>query len=92
MARPHHLARRRGALYALPPRRRGRAAQGRRPGRGQEGDPGHLPALARDVQDRRVRLREARAPLPRARLPQFRSPAGPHRRPSRGGEVGRALL
>ena len=40
MARPHHLARRRRAFHALPPRRCRSAAEGRRPGaRGQEGHP-----------------------------------------------------
>ena len=88
-----HLARRRGALDALPPRRRRGAAQAGRPGAGgQEGHEGHLPPLARDVQDHRVRLGQARASLPRARLPQFGRPPGPHRRAARGGEGGRALL
>ena len=86
MARPHHLARRRGALHALPPRRCRGAAQDRRPrAGGQEGHQGHLPALARDVQDHRVRFRQARASLPRARLPQFGRAADPDRRAPRGG-------
>ena len=46
MARSDHLARRRGAFHALPPRRRRRAAQGRRPRPEQEGHPGHLPAVS----------------------------------------------
>ena len=67
--------------------------EGRRPGAGgEEGDQGHLPAFVRDVQDRRIRFRHARAPLPRARLPQFGRPPDPHRRPARGAEGGRALL
>ena len=92
-ARPHHLARRQGASHALPPRRRRSAAQGgRRRAAGQEGDQGHLPALPRDVQDHRVRFRHARAPLPRARLPQFGRSPDPDRRPARGEEGGRASL
>ena len=83
MARPDHLARRRGALHALPPRRRRGAAEGRRQDRGQEGHPGHLPAQPRDVQDHRVRLRAARAPLPRARLPQLGRAPDPRRRAPR---------
>ena len=86
MARPDHLARRRRALHALPPRRCRGAAQGRRQDRGQEGHPGHLPAEPRDLQDHRVRLRAARASLPRARLPQFGRAAGPGRcAPRRAG-------
>ena len=53
-------------------RRCGRAAQGRRRrAGGQEGHARHLPALARHLQDHRVRFREARASLSRARLPQL---------------------
>ena len=89
MARPHHLARRRRAFHALPPRRCRSAAQGRRPGaRGQEGHPRHLPAQPRHLQDHRVRFRAARAPLPRARLPQLGRPPDPRRRAPRG--AGRA--
>ena len=59
--------------------------EGRRPGaRGQEGHPGHLPAQPRDVQDHRIRFRPARAPLPRARLPQFGRAPDPRRRAPRG--------
>ena len=39
--------------------------------RGQEGHPGDFPAEPRDVQDRRLRLRTARAPLPRAGIPEL---------------------
>ena len=81
MARPHHLARRRRAFHALPPRRCRSAAEDRRPGaRGQEGDQGHLPAQPRDVQDHRVRFRAARASLSRARLFEFRRSPDPRRR------------
>ena len=46
--------------------------------------PGHL-------QDHRVRLRQARAPLPRARLPQFGRAAVPDRRAPRGAARRRAV-
>ena len=71
MARPHHLARRRRALHALRLWRCGCPAEGRRHGRRPQGHQGHLPALVRDVQGHRLRLRAARAPLSRARLPQY---------------------
>ncbi len=41
---------------------------------------GDLPAVARDVQDHRIRFRAARAPLSRARLPQLGRAPAPHRR------------
>ncbi len=47
---------------------------------GKKGTKRHLPAVAGDLQDHRIRLRQARASLPRARLPQFGRAADPHRR------------
>ena len=67
------------------PRRCRSAAEGRRPrARGQEGHARHLPAQSRHVQDHRVRLRQARASLPRARLPQFGRAPDPRRCAARG--------
>ena len=72
-ARPAHLARRQGALHALPPRRaRRRPGGGRRRAGGQARHRGHLPALDRDLHQDRVRLRHAGAPAARARLPELR--------------------
>ena len=45
-----------------------------------------------DVQDHRIRLREARASLSRAGVPQFGRPPVPARRAARGGRGDRALL
>ena len=65
-------------------RRCGRAAQGRRPGARRARRARASPSCPSpdDVQDHRIRLREARASLPRARLPQFGRAAVP--RPMRG--------
>ena len=54
--------------------------------------PGSPSCLARHLQDHRVRLRAARAPLPRARLPQLGRPHGAGRRAPRGAGRARALL
>ena len=92
LPRPYHLAGRRGKLHAVPPRRRGRAAQGGRPVRGQEGHARHLHAVRRDLQDHRVRFRQARASLSRTRLPQFGRAAVPDRRAPCRAARGRAVL
>ena len=59
------------------PRRRGRAAEGRRAGAGRRRQAearhrGDVPPVARDLHHGRVRLRDDRASAARARLPQFR--------------------
>jgi hypothetical protein len=70
------------ALDALRAWRRGRAAHRQRPrARGQEGHARHLPRVDRHVQEcHRIRFREARASLPRARLPELGRPHQARRR------------
>ena len=57
----------------------------------QEGHARDLPRQPRHLQDHRIRFREARAPLPRARLPQFGRAPVPARRAARGDQGGRAV-
>ena len=94
MARAHHLARRRGALDALPPRRRRGAAQGRRRRAGrQEGHAGS-PSCPRPTRSRSPSSISTRSSTASASSPS--STRGVRlildRRAARGGEERRALL
>ena len=82
-----HLARRQDPRDELHRRRARRAAEGRSAtADGPDRHRGHLPALAGDLHHDRVRLRHARAPAARARLPEFRREDRAHRPPRRRAE------
>ncbi len=59
---------------------------------GPEGHPRHLPAVARHLQDHRVRLRQARTSLSRAGLPELGRAPVPDRCAARRAQDGGALL